>query len=403
MPVATDDTRTFESAVELTPDQLQDNLNYFREQGLAAEYEDEGKPEETTTPAPVPEAPAPPAETKPAEGQAPTVPAGEEIDQASRTEWHEAKNDGEKLGRLAKKTKKINELEGTLKQKDGTIDELRRQLEEKNKTVPAPPAAAAAPSLALDPGPPAPPKVEPPKAKEFDKARPVFTPPKYDDFVANDDPIAAYQQASAVALAEHNEKLQDWKDEKRDFDKDQKAAVQAETTRLAQQSTTQQELQQGIQTRLAAVRSAHPDFDQVTSGKFTPVMNYVLRDALEDGFEIGYELTKPENAEALAALRQASQHVEGEPQHVTERRITETIRAIARFEAKQPEKKTPAKPDPTETPLTTGEKKPPVPQRREEATPAPVRSRGAAATRLEDIPEGNYDERKRWRLEHGEL
>lgn len=405
MSVAADDTRHFETAVELSPEESNENLDYFREQGLQADYEGEGAPPKTEVEAPKPE-PVPAAEVeKPAEGQAPA--GGEEIDPVSQGEWHEAKTDGEKLGRLAKKTKRINELTSENTLKEGQIAELRRQLEEKVKT-PAPSSAGAAPSTSLEsPKPPAPkeaPKVEPPKAAEFDKPRPVR--PKFEDFVTADDPIAAHADAGLA----YTELLQDWKDEKRDFDGQQKTLVREQADQAQRQSSAQQEREQEIEANLTAARTAHPDFDAVTNGKFTPVLSYVLREAAPDGFEIGYELAKPENAEILARLRTSSQHSETETQRQIEKRIARTTYDVAvalselKSKAAKPAGKRPEKtpePDPVpEPPPSTRSQKTAEP-RREEATPAPTRSRGAAALTLDDIPIEDYDARKKFRVANG--
>jgi hypothetical protein len=432
MPVAVDDTRHFETAVELSPEETADNIGYFREQGLQADYEGEGAPPnpETSkpeTPADTPQSQTPAEDEPPASGEgtrAPAaVPADEDIDPESKGEWQAAKTDGEKLGRLAKKTKVINELKGTVAQRDGTIEELRRQLAEKDKT-PSPAPAIATSSLA--PGAPSETakveaKPEPPKAKEFAEPRPSR--PKFEDFSSADDPIAAH----ADAIAEYTDKLSDWKEHKRDFDVEQQRTVEREARQREQLATVQAEQNRELSQKMTAARSAHADWDKATNGKFTPVLAYVLEQAIDDGLELAYQLVQPENADLYDSLKTVSQHKETESERQIERRITRTTYEMGRIadELKKrkgpdqtdgeatPENKTPAdktaadtsdtKQQPEQTPPTGGASVKPAPPRREEAAPAPTRSRGAAPQRLEDIPVEDYDARRKYREAHGLL
>lgn len=399
MPVATDDTRHFESVVELTPEEARDNVDYFREQGLDAKYEGDGLEEEQPAEADKPSEEEPAAET-PAATHADAGDADDDHDEDADAQ--SGKNDGEKLGWRAKKTKQIRDLEGKLQtttaEKDGQIAELRRQLDAKDRSSSAPAAteSSLAPTAVVQKEQPK--AAEPPKPKEFDKARPVR--PKFEDFASADDPIAAH----ADAVAEHADLLSDWKDEKRDFDSQQKA----EQDRITQQTRTiQQEQEREITEKVTAARQAHSDFDAVTNGKFTPVLSYVLREAVPDGMEIGYLLAQSENAEALASLRKASQHTEGESQRSIERKIAQATFDVARIYQDLKGKTIAAPVTETEKPPVAEKPKqtPPVAAkpRSEAPAPVPVRSRGVGSSRLEDIPAEDYDARRKWRQENGEL
>jgi hypothetical protein len=421
MPVAADDTRHFESAVDLSEEDLKGNLDYFREQGLTAEYEGEGAefntekpkdetpkaddapPKDQSQPADEPKTGESPKEDKPTEDDDDAE--DEEAEEAAGTEGEAVTNDGDKPGKpgwRAKKTQQIRELKEKLAAQSGANEELRRQLAAREKT----PAATAADSLS----PPAA-ASEPLKPKEFDKPKPVR--PKFEDFASKDDPIAAHQDAGLA----YTEALQDWKDEKKAFDAGEQQAVQAK------QAVSEQERE--AQEKVDAIKVVHPDFDAVTNNKFNPVLSYVLRNAAKNGLEIGYQLGKPENADLLAKLRESSTHKESDSQRVIERKIAEATFDVAEvaLELKQraasadkakngkpPAPKAPkaqAQPADEQTPPPSAappkEKKPAATPRREEATPQPVRSRGAAAKTIDDIPLGDYDARRKFRELNGEL
>lgn len=405
MPVAADDVRTFESVVgaEDSPEEVQDNRDYFREQGLDAQPIDE-KGKVVT-------------EEKPKEVEVTAVESVEEVDddkdepEGQTAAVHDGEKQG-KLGQRARKTKELNELKArlasTTTESERQIAELRRQLAEKDKTSPATTSAgsgmsATAPTVVKEETKP----VEAPKAKEFEKSRPV--PPKFADFASADDPIASH----ADAVAEHADKLSDWKDEKRAFDAQQQTLVQEQTRKQEHAKTAQEEQAREVREKLDQAIQAHPDWRETTQGKFTPVLDYVLSQAVPNGLEIAYQLARPENAAILAELKQSSQHAEGESQRSIERRIANAIYDIAQkvpqlkvADAKgKTEVETEPESEEEEVPPAKPKQTPPkvTLQRREEATPAPTRSRGAAATRLEDIPPENYDERRKWREAHGEL
>jgi hypothetical protein len=422
-PTALDD-RTFESAVELTPEEQESNLQYFRDdKGYDVEVEAAAPgtekplavPATTTEEAKVAPTTDAPAGDKPTETQPAAIPAHDsEIDTESRTEFETAKNDGEKLGRWAKKNKDLREARGAIAQKETELaaekarnEELRRQLTER-------PAPGATPSSnPLAPATVAPveeAKPEPIKAAEFGKEKPVR--PKMDDFKDADDPYAALLEAQG----EYTEKLADWKDEKRSFDDEQRALVAKQTQEQEQARNQQTNRQQTVQQRFEAARIAHPDFE-ATTGKavYTPVMRYLLLEELPDGLELGYQLAKPENAEKLSALVAKTKDAKS-PDEI-QKALYETVADLAVFrhtlnskpangnqapaaEAAPASAAVATEPPATEKTVQTPSTTQP---RREEAAPVPVRGRGAAADRLEDIPLEDYDARKEWRKRNGQL
>lgn len=418
MSVAVDDVRHFETAIELSPEDQRSNLEYFREQGLEADYE-------TPIPADAPPAAKPPLvespgpELNPADTPVEDEPteereAGDEDPADTDPDDETVTNDGEKPkkpGWRAKRTAQIRDLEATIAQEKGANEELRRQLATRER----PPVADASTSLA-----PAPvvevPKVaaaaEAAKPVEFAKARP--TRPKFEDFVSADDPIAVFADAGLA----YTEALQEWKDEKKEWDSGQKQIVQDQTRVQEGARQAAVERERKAQERVAAIEVVHPDFDEVTRGKFTPVLAYVLRIAARDGLEIGYQLGKPENADLLAALRKTSAHKESDSQSVIEDKIAEATfdvaaiavslkereRASKKAPPAAPKAQAPAQPAAVQTPPASAappkEARPAQP-RREEAAPVPTRSRGAAGQRLEDIPLNDYDARRKWREANG--
>jgi hypothetical protein len=401
MSVAVDDTRTFRSAVDLTPEDQQSNVDYFKEQGLDVQVEGEETPAAPVTPEP--ETPPRPVESQEPESQEPADPGADAHEPTGETPAIDGEKP-EKLGWRAKKNQELRDLKAKLAERDGANEELRRQLAARETPVAASPATSLSPAPVAE----APKVTEPPKAKEFEKPRPVR--PKYEDFVTADDPLAAYNDA----LGEHTEKLSDWKDEKREFDNVQKQAIQDQASVRQSAQQVQVERERVAQEKVAAIRVVHPDFDEVTNNKFNPVLAYVLRNAAKNGLEIGYQLGKPENADLLATLRQSSAHKETDSQTVIEQKIAEATFDVA--EIAQELKKRAGKNAPpaapkaaaaaasaqTPPPAAPPAKRTAAEPRSEEATPAPSRSRGAAADRFEDIPKGDYDARRKWREAHGE-
>jgi hypothetical protein len=404
MPVATDDTRTFRSAVEISPEDQQSNNDYFREQGSAVEYE--GQPS-GTEPAQAESATPAKAEPETSPVVARTPPESEDHpDRGADADPSGASDiDGEKPGKpgwRAKKTQQIRDLEAQLAAQNGANEELRRQLAAKGSAP-----TAATPATSLSPAPVAEaPQAEPPKAREFEKPKPAR--PKFEDFQSAEDPIAAH----ADAVAEYADKVSDWKDAKREFEAGEQKAIQDQTRERASARQAQVEQQREVQERVDAMKLAHPDFEEVTGNKFNPVLAYVLREAVPDGLEIGYQLGKHENADLLGALREVSQHKETDSQRVIERKIAQSLFAVAEISQKLKERGSETKnpPPAAKAAAAASEQTPPpsapkaaAPPRSVEATPAPSRSRGAAADRLEDIPKGDYDARRKWRETHGEL
>jgi hypothetical protein len=427
MPSTTLDDRTFDSGVEPTPEETASTLAYFKEKGYDVEAIAEGatEPEKPETPPAtvVPPAdkvaepePVVPTEQTPAVVAAPAEPEIE-IDPESRHDFESAKNDGEKLGRLAKKTKIINELKGTVAQKDGTIDELRRLLAEKEKS-PAPAPVEPSPLVATpakvevkkDPEP------EAIKPGEFSEPEPAL--PKLADYADLDDPVEALENART----EYVKKLNDWAWKKRDFDHAEKERIASESKKRDQQQSAQTQRQQRITQRYEEAKRQYPDFETRTAPsnlKMTPTMVYLFKEGLPDGFTLAYELTKPEHAETLKSIYDSTNLSEADktdPDKVAEV-INQAVGELAVFRARlkstEPAQAeaaaataAPATPAPVKPPPQT----PPAAQpsaaaqpRKEEPSPEPARGRGAPATRLEDIPLDDYDARREWRKRNGEL
>lgn len=399
MPVL--DERVFESAVELSPEEQASNDQYLQDKGYQtedlSEREEPGTAVET-----------PPAIPEPVVDPSPAEPA-DAIDAESNADWQTAKNDGEKLGKYAKQTLRRKVVEAELLKEKAVNDELRRQLEAKNGSSAPTPAPAVAPSSQLTPPaavaqPVEDKKPEPPKAKVFDKPRPEL--PNYDDYLTDDDTLAAYNKA----LGEWNRSDHDWLEEKRDFDQNQKLEVEKQTRQQEQDRNQENEKNQRYATKFREVQTAHPDFETTTKGViYNPVLLYLLGDpdeGLKDGMELYYQLAQPEHREFLNELVKNTQTVPGEEPKSIHGKLTEATSELAVFRhslktKKAPVAEAPKAPEVTEPPSTT----PPaaVTPRREAPAPSPVRSRGAAASRLEDIPVHDYDARRKWREENGQV
>ena len=408
------DDRTFESAesVELTPEQKESILQHFRDKGYDVEIENDGAEpsadpaeqaarEDPVAPVAPPAAEQPPAAT-PVAAPAPQAGATDpDIDDEIRQEFQTeqaTQPDGEKLSRWAKRSKQLRETKQELAQKDGTIAELRRQLAERGQATAQP--ATAQPTLAQ----PAPAQEAPKadlEAKPFDKPRP--TRPKFEDFQSADEPIAAH----ADAVAEWQEKLIEHKEEQRKHD-------EAEARRIEQVRTAQNEAANWRTRRLTEARTAHPDFDAVTGHvKYEPVLTYLLTDrgGVSDGFELGYELAKPENQQFLRELQAKVAIAPDEAPSSIQQKILTAREELAVFRynvgtkrsapaavAQQPPAAAaaPVTPPAAQAPPVTA-----APPRREEAAPMPVRGRGATGDRLEDIPLEDSDARRAWKKRNG--
>lgn len=409
------DERTFESAVELSPEQQAANAAYFEDKGLEVEVEenraDDVKPPEVAKvvePKPVDkvaEPATPPADGKPpAEAAAPATPPAEvELDAESQADWQSAKSDGEKQGKYARRTKELNDLRGKTTKLETENEVLKRQLAEREKAH----ATPSAPSPLVAPAVVEPPKKEsepePIKAKEFEKTKPAR--PRLEDFQGEDDPIAAH----AEAIADFAEKLSDWKDEKRDFDTGQRELVAKQEREREQKQAATNQRQETIKSRFEDARKEHSDFETVTSGmECSPVLRYLLIEELSDGLNLGYQLARPENAETLKAINEATKNAKTEQE--VQKALYDTVGQLAIFREKL---KAPAKVD---TPVPVAAAAPPVQEsvkvtpvetpstvkpKVEEAAPAPVRSRATPADRLEDIPAEDSDGRRAWKKRNG--
>jgi len=403
------DDRTFESAVELTPEQQDANIQHFKDKGYDVEVENAGT-DGVDAPATVPD-PKPATEEvqlAPAADAPPVTTPDPEIDAETQTEFQTAKNDGEKLSRWAKLKKQKRELESTVSQKDTELaaekarsEELRRQLAERTTpgTAPVPPASSLAPTVEA----PKPAETSPEPIKEFDKAKP--TRPTAKDFEGTEDPYAALLEAQG----EYAEKLLDWNNEKRTFEDSERARVAKETQERERARTKVLTQAEQITQRYEAARKVHPDYDAVTQPvPYTQVLQYVLREKAADGFELGYELAKPENAEFYKAIMESSRTAVGEADASIWAKVEQTIADLGGFRyALKTKSASPVTAEPV--PPAVAAPQPPAPKqtpstqepRREEAAPTPVRSRGAAAERLEDIDPEDSDARRAFKKRNG--
>lgn len=416
MPTSILDDREYSSFSEATPEDQERELAYFKEKypdaeiALSTDGQPAEEPAKVIEPKPedkVAEPVAPPVDgTLPAEPVAPATPPAEvELDAESQADWQSAKSDGEKQGKYARRTKALRELEGKTTKLETEIEVLRRQLAEREKApvTPAPPSPLVAPAVVADP----PKKVsepEPIKAKEFEKPKPAR--PKLENYQGEDDPIAAHTEA----IADFAEKLSDWKDEKRDFDSTQKELVATEQREREQKKAATTQREEVIKTRFEDARKAHPDFEQTTSGmECSPVLRYLLVEELPDGLNLGYQLARPENAETLKAINEATKSAKTDAE--VQKALYETVGKLAVFREKLN-----APPPKVETPVPVAAAAPPVPAkvetpvlaqtpspaqpRKEDPSPEPNRGRGGATERIEDIADGDYDARLEYRKRH---
>jgi len=426
MPSALDD-RTFENAVEQSPEEQAATLAHFKDKGYDVQVEESGeeqhqpadKPAEPKTPAP-PEpdksAAAPPAPEKavPAAG-APAAEEHEAIDAETRAEYQaeSTKSDEEKLGRHAKRTKRLHELETArsedarkLAVQEATIAELRARVAQ-----PSTPS-----SLVATPQPAATPAKEPAKAEEpikpveFSEARPAR--PKLEDYADQDDPVAALEEART----EYTEKLVDWNDKRRAFDQTEKQRVDTAQRERDTQRQTEVKRNEGITKRLSDVRQAHPNFDRETDAanfgrdNTNKIMRHLLVESLPDGLELAYELAQPAHQ---AELEEIVKKV-GDPKTPDE--VSQALYvaaqeiAIFRYKLKS-ETKPPAAPVAAVPPLAAAaaaaapqQTSPNQPPRREEPSPTPIKGRSAAPTlKPEDVDPMDSDARRKLRKERGEM
>ena len=301
MATALDD-RTFESAVPLDKEQQDANVRHFQEKGYDVEVEsdpgDEGHEQNPSAPAPESEAVAPAATGEPA-AATPAAVAPEPVvhvdsDPVAEAEWAATKNDGEKLGWRAKKTKRIRELEAelatTTAKSTGQIEELQRQIERlsaspRSDAVTSQPGATEAPSSE------APKALDPIVAKPFDKAKPAK--PKFEDFANEADPYAAF----TAAVDQRNEDLIDWDNQRRSHEETERTRVAS--AQKERDDAVRTERQKIVDRNMAVAERLHPDFRQVTDQvRYGEVLNYLLHERFgEEGMELGYQLALPENRE----------------------------------------------------------------------------------------------------------
>jgi hypothetical protein len=399
MATALDD-RTFETAesvaAQLTPEDLENSRQHFADKGYEITVDDEGATP-PAEPEPTHEEP-PPVEVQPVETPVATV-EHPDVDEESQREYQatQSQPDGEKLGRWAKKNKLIREQAQELATIKGQLEEARRQAERGNTpSGPTAPAAVASPFV-----PPAPAAVPEAPAKKFEKPEPKL--PVFEDFVNDDDPLKAH----ANAIGQYAKDVIQYERDRQNFENEQSRTVQ-------QQSFAEQKANETRQTKLAAAQQAYPDFMDVIKpqGKdvqYGEVLQYLLRDELEDGFELGYQLARPENAEFFNKLRNDVAVTKGEDPQSVGRKITRASGELAVFRHELKKKTaTPAPtspaPAPAATPVATAPKQtPPValPPRREEAAPTPIRGNGAPAQRLEDIDPMDSDARRAFKRANG--
>lgn len=415
------DDRTFETAVDQSPEEQAANAAYFADKGYAVTTEevDESGNKVSTEPA------------GPAKTETDEVPVvdGTPVEADILAEHAEiaTKNDGERLGYNARRTRKIKELEEGLASEKAKREQLEKLLEAK-------PAAEAKSSAFQPPPPPAPvtapvqagpaaaaPPVEEIKPKEFDKPRP--TRPTLEQFQDEADPYAALTAAGI----DYAEKLYEWDKDKSKFERDQEVEVSKQTREVEAKKTKEKEYFTALSQRLDDVRKSHPDYDLVTQGSnATPILYFLLvgnkdtglEPTLPDGIELAYQLHLPENAETLKELTKISEVPNGEDGRSVQNRI-DMVRAELVAFRKDLKRKATAAPVTTEKPAepvaaapppangkpngTTTQVSPSNGQpRREEASPTPVKGRGVTpSTRLEDVDPEDYDARKALRRQQG--
>lgn len=396
------DDRTFENAVELTPEEAASNRKHFEDKGYVIEdvpEADAAPPAAITPPAePIVETP-PPAQPTPVE----SAPSDEDLmDQALGI--NPTTHDGDKKGRQTRRTQKI-------KEQAEEIERLKRALAEPSRTAQqppvqgmptgAPPASAAAPVAT----PPPPPTVEAPKPREFDKPRPLA--PKYEDFLSEDDPTAAF----AAASNKHTDEITDWKFEKRDHDQSERQRVDQETRNISTQQTQQADRVTAINSRIQAAKTKFADYDAVVNAgnqpggaTYSPMLRYLMTEHLPDGFDLAYQLGKPENRALLQSINERTQFRESDPASLRAAEITAltelgAFRVRATNAPAQPPAVAvppPAVSHPVQTPPTP-------PPARVEAAPTPVRGRGAPAPNPSEMDEMDSDARRALRRQLGQM
>lgn len=413
MALQVKDERTFENAVTLSAEETASNAEHFEAKaarnGTSVKVEDDTQsPVVVKATPPVTESPkVDTAVTPVVDSAAPVIEDNPDLNEEDRADWHSATNDGEKLGKYAKRTKKIHELDATVKERDTKIADLQRQLDERSRQpaqhpLVAPVVASEPPKVTEAP------KPEAPKVAAFDKPKPVV--PKFSDFQDADDPIAAH----AEAVAGFAEAVSDWKDEKREFERKETQRVENETKQQETQRNRQVEKQQTIAQKFESARAEHSDLDTVLqTTNFTPTLQYLFLERLPDGVKLAYQLGLSKNSDVLKAITDQTKTGPNPTAEDVDNAVYNGLQAIAVFREKlksdaglaatppvEEEIKPPVVAAPAVVPPAAPVQLPPVvtQPRKEDAAPVPVRGRaGAPVERPEDVDPMDSDARRRLR------
>lgn len=418
------DDRTFESAVEHDSEQAAASAAYFKDKGYAVsveEVDDLGNKKPAETPVETTTAVADKADAEPVlvDGK----PVEEDILAEYQADTSE-KNDGERLGRHARRTRELKELREKVAAETAKREELEQLLAAKPaadaKASAFQPVPVAAPVLPVQVGPAVTTPVEEIKPKTFDKPRPVR--PTIDKFQDEPDPYASF----AAAGVQYAEDLSDWKDEKGQFERTQEAEVSKNTREVEEKRTRQTEFQSALNQRFEDVRKARPDFDMVTKDKqVPPILTFLLvgfpdtglEATLPDGLELAYQLSLPENAETFKEIVAIAATEKGEDARTVQAKIDMARAELVAFrkDLKRKAASAPVTTDKVVEPVVAAvapangkvvtEQTPSNGQpRREEASPTTVRGRGVApGVRPEDIDPMDSDARRRVRKQLGQM
>jgi hypothetical protein len=279
------ETRVFES-VDNSPEAKAANAAYFAEQGITHEVQDDAAPASTD---PATEK-TPPATSAAPDEDAELDAIEEQLKQTAATTG-QATTDGKRESSIAKARRERRELKAANEKLERELAELKAKPAETKPAETKPSEPAAAPAAA-----------EP--AATF--AEPEPPEPKYEDFATSDDQLLAYQQA----LAKHTREWTRWDRKREAFETNAAAEAKRKTDQAAEQ---QNQRLTKLNERLTAVRTEHPDFDEVT--KKGEVLSLALQAAstvLPDGLKLAYALAKdPAKLQQFNDLTKATQKVQG--------------------------------------------------------------------------------------------
>lgn len=412
------DDRVFETAVEQSPEDIASNAAYFKEKGYAVETEEvDAQGDKVAADKPTEEEPA-------AKSDAVPEVDGKPVEDDILAEYHadnEEKNDGEKLGRHARRTRELKELRAKVAEETAKREELEKLVAAKPaaeaKTSALQPPPVEAPIVPVQAKPAENPPADEIKPKEFEKPRPEK--PTLQKFVdaGVEDPYGAL----ATATTDYADALSDWKDEKRDHDSTQAKEIADRKREKEEQTSQQAEFLTVRSKRFEDVRKARPDFDKTTEKTLlNPVLTHLLvgydtsrvEEVLPDGLDLAYQLSLPENAELFKELTEASATSKGEDARKIQAKIENARAELTSFRrdlkrkaaaepvtTEKPAEKAPANEKPNATDPTPSNGQP----RREEASPTTVKGRGVTAgKRIEDIDPEDYDARKAFRKQNGQ-